>query len=418
MDLFCRKEKVKGRHLIFAWGLYDLANQVFALNIVSLYFVRWVIIDKQFPELFYGLAFSFSLLIVACLAPFLGAISDLTHKHRFFLGLFTMLSVMFTISLGLTESVFLALVFFAIANFGCQIAVVFYNALLINIAPRDKIGFVSGLGRMLGYCGAMLSLLVVYPIVQEGGRHAAFIPSGVLFFIFALPCMLFVKDKKSTGEQSCLTVFSFFKKNNFKLFFKQFIKNSIELVKYSNLSNFLKASFFCLCVVNIIIVFMSVYLTRVFGLTESQIVKFMLFSIFFAIAGSLFSGYLSDYIGYKRCLIIIFFLWGICLLSGALVRNTLFYWFIGPMVGISLGSTWVVSRALIVHIVPSDKIGQVFGLFSLVSLVSAAVGVILWSGLLWFLSPLGELGYRLALLCLFLFLLPGFIYLRRIEDVR
>ncbi|MDO9573054.1 MAG: hypothetical protein Q7J37_04150 [Candidatus Omnitrophota bacterium] len=35
------KEKIKKPALVLAWGLYDLANQFFALNIVSLYFVRW-----------------------------------------------------------------------------------------------------------------------------------------------------------------------------------------------------------------------------------------------------------------------------------------------------------------------------------------------------------------------------------------
>ena len=107
------KKRIKNNFLIFSWGLYDLANQVFALNIVSLYFVRWVIIDKQIPELFYGLSFGLSSIMVACLAPFLGAISDLANKHRLFLTIFTLISIAFTIGLGLIEGVIFCLVFFA-----------------------------------------------------------------------------------------------------------------------------------------------------------------------------------------------------------------------------------------------------------------------------------------------------------------
>ena len=180
------------------------------------------------------------------------------------------------------------------------------------------------------------------------------------------------------------------------------------------MSNFLKASFFYLCVVNIIMLFMSVYVSRVYGLSEREVTGLFLFSILFAIAGSFFSGYISDRIGYKRTLIAVLILWGICLFSGALITNPLFYWFIGPLVGVTLSSTWVVSRALAIHIVPAEKIGQVFGLFILTSHFSAIIGALLWGGLLWFLSPLGELGYRIALLSLLLLLLPGFIYLRRI----
>jgi UMF1 family MFS transporter len=412
MNLTLWKNTIKEKSLIFAWGLYDFANQVFALNIVSLYFVRWIIIDKQTPELFYGICLGCSLILVAFLAPLLGSISDSMHRRRFFLVLFTLLSIVFTISLGLTGSVLWALIFFAIANFGCQIAIIFYNALLINIAPANKVGLVSGVGRMLGYCGAVLGLLIVHPLVQESGRQAAFIPSGLIFLIFALPCMLFIKDEKSNRT---LSILAFLKKQRLKLFFKQFLKQTLDLVKSANLSNFLKATFFCLCVVNTIIVFMSVYVTQVFALSESQIFRLILFSTVFAILGSISSGYISDRIGHQRSLIIVFLLWGICLLAGAIIRNPLFYWFIGPMVGVALGSTWVVSRALVIHIVSADKIGEVFGLFFLISLISTAVGVFFWSGLLWFLSRLGTLGYRFTLASLFFFLLPGFIYARRIK---
>lgn len=411
MNLFFKKGKTRKRFLIFIWGLYDFANQFFALNIVSLYFVRWVTIEKQTPELFYSISFGISMFLVAILGPFLGTVSDLMRRHRLFLILFTLLSIFFTLSLGFTESVFLGLVFFVVANFGCQAAIIFYNALLVNIAPQDKIGLVSGIGKMLGYCGAVLGLCVIRPLVLRGGCHAAFIPTGLLFFIFALPCLLFVRDRES-GQN--LSLSALLRKNSVLVTFKQLYRDTFSLVRFTDLSNFLKATFFCLCVVNIIILFMSVYATKVFGLGEAQIINLVLFSALFAIVGSLSSGYISDRIGCKRSLVIIFFLWGICLLSGALARNTFVYWFIGPLVGVALGSTWVVFRALAIKIVPTQNIGQAFGLFSFVGYLSAIVGALYWGGMLWFLSPLGALGYRLALLSLFLLLLPGFIYLRRI----
>ena len=149
------KEKVRKSALILAWGLYDLANQFFALNIVSLYFVRWVTIEKGVPEVLYSISFGISTFLVAVSAPILGAISDMTGRRRPFLVCFTLLSVIFTMLLGIHQNVFLGLLFFAIANFGCQGAIVFYNALMVNIAPKDKIGLVSGFGRMLGYSGAI-----------------------------------------------------------------------------------------------------------------------------------------------------------------------------------------------------------------------------------------------------------------------
>ena len=136
------KDKFKKGLLILDWGLYDLANQFFALNVVSLYFVRWLTLEKGMPEILYSLSFGISTFLVAISAPILGAISDLTQRRRPFLVYLTILSVIFTIALGWGKSIFIGLLFFIIANFGCHAAIVFYNALMVNVAPSDKIGLV------------------------------------------------------------------------------------------------------------------------------------------------------------------------------------------------------------------------------------------------------------------------------------
>lgn len=59
------KEKIKNFFLIFAWGLYDLANQFFALNIVSLYFVRWLTLEMKAPEILYSITFGISAFFIA-----------------------------------------------------------------------------------------------------------------------------------------------------------------------------------------------------------------------------------------------------------------------------------------------------------------------------------------------------------------
>ncbi|MBM3243452.1 MAG: MFS transporter, partial [Candidatus Omnitrophica bacterium] len=132
------RQRLKSWSSILSWCMYDLANQFFAVNVVSLYFVRWLTIEKNAPEFFYSISFGISIFAVAVLAPFLGAISDESGKRKPFLSWLTLISVIFTILLGVGNSVFLALLFFAIANFGCQLAVVFYNTLLVDIAPKNR----------------------------------------------------------------------------------------------------------------------------------------------------------------------------------------------------------------------------------------------------------------------------------------
>ncbi|MBU1061937.1 MAG: MFS transporter [Candidatus Omnitrophica bacterium] len=397
--------KIKKGLLILSWALYDLSNQFFALNVVSLYFPRWLIIEKKSPEILYSLCFGISLFFVGICAPVLGAISDVSGRRKEFLAFFTLLSIIFTVSLGLATNIFWALVFFAIANFGCQGAVVFYNALMTDVAPKHRIGFVSGLGRMFGYSGAILALYTIKPAIL--GYQKAFIFTGMLFLIFSLPCIVFVKEKSPKYRTG---IFYFLEREKLLEAFRRLRTTIFDISKLAELKDFLKASFFGLCAVNAIILFMSIYAGKVFGLKEGQIVNLIAFSTIFAIVGSIFSGFISDIIGYRKSLIGIFFLWGICFLGGGLLKPP-FHWLIGALAGISLSSTWVVSRAMVIKIVPEDKIGEAFGLFNLVAYISGIVGSMFYGTIILFFSHLGEIGYRLALLSLTLFIAIGMSFL-------
>lgn len=406
-------ENLKKSFLILSWALYDLANQFFALNVVSLYFVRWVTIERQAPEILYSIAFGISTFLVAVCAPVLGAISDITLRRRPFLIYLTFLSVVFTMVLGVSRNIFLGLAFFIIANFGCQTAIVFYNALMVNIAPAKRVGLVSGFGKMMGYSGAVLALYLIKPIVIKSGYQATFLPTGILFLIFSLPCMIFIKDRPPLKK---IDLFSFLKRERVGEVFRTLRMTLFDTHKFPGLLDFLKAAFFGLCAVNAVVLFMSVYATRAFGLDEIKVINLITFSTFFALLGSLFSGLISDYLGQKRSMAGVFILWGICFWLGAFIRDARWYWLIGGLAGAALGSTWVVSRAMAISIVPQERMGEIFGLFNLVGYLSAIVGALFWGGMVLFLSRLGELGYRITLFSLILFVLLGFIFLLRIPE--
>ena len=404
-------KKAKRNFLILSWALYDLANQFFALNVISLYFPRWLTVEKSSPEILYSLSFGISMLFVAFCAPFLGAISDVTAGRKKFLAYFTFLSVIFTIALGFAPNIILALIFFAIANFGCQEAVIFYNALMVNVAPKGRIGFVSGLGRMFGYTGAIIALYLTKPVILEVGYQATFILTGIAFLIFSLPCLIFIKEEPS-GDK--IRLVDFLNRQRLLQVFRRLKETLFGRHKSRQLTKVLKAAFFGLCVVNAITLFMAVYASKVFGLDEAQIINLIAVSTVFAIGASIFSGIISDKIGYRRSLMGVFCLWGVCL-AGAGILNPPFHWLIGALAGVSLGSTWVVFRALVVNLAPRQKIGEAFGLFNMVGYLAGIVGPLFWGLAVLSFSFLGQGGYRLTCLGLILFLAVGMRFLLIME---
>jgi MFS transporter, UMF1 family len=404
-----KKDTAKRSFLIFSWSLYDLANQFFALNVVSFYFARWIILEKDVPEIFYSLSFGISMLLVAALAPFLGTVSDIRGRHKPYLIVFTLLAVIFTLFLGFIDNVFLALALFAVANFGCQEAIMFYNSLLPKISPPEKIGLFSGVGKMFGYLGAILALYLTKPILLEHGYQATFVFTAALFFIFSLPCLIFIREKQ---RRHLPRKTAFVSRKTPRAIIKRIKRALVGSHRLGSLAYFLKAAFFGLCVLNVFILFMATYSTRVFGLSDVEMAHLLMFSTVFAVAGSFFSGLLSDYLGYRRSLIGIFLIWGLCIL-GAAFLDVRFLWFIGALVGTALGSTWVVSRALIINLVPRERIGEAFGLFNLVGYSAAIVGPVFWGLLLLPLAGLGEAGYRISFLSLLVLIGISLFYFMR-----
>ncbi len=397
--------------LIVCWSLYDLANQFFALNIISLYFPRWLTIVKGAPEIFYSVAFGVSMVFVSIGAPVLGTVSDLRSNKRQLLAVTTYLSIVFTILLGFTSNVFVALLFFAVANFGCQIASVFYNALMVYIAPPEKTGIVSGTGRMFAYLGAMVTMYFTKPVMQHFGYEATFVMTGIYFLLFSLPILIFVNEPnaKNIPLKECFSV--------------DMVREAFRSIKVSFQSSrslrdfrtFLKFVFWGSCAMNTMILFMSILLAKLFMLDEGKTTDLLIFSSIFAVIGSMLSGWAGDKLGYKKSLIGVFAAWfGVFLV--AMLAKPGQEKIIGVLAGIALGATFALTRAWVVHLVPEGKIGEVFGLFNLAGYLSSVVGPVAFGFILWWFRFLEVDKYRIALISLLVFVAIAFYYLLQIPE--
>ncbi|MBN2096880.1 MAG: MFS transporter [Candidatus Omnitrophica bacterium] len=394
----------------FSWALYDLANSIFSMNIISLYFVLWLTIDKKCPELYYSLTLGGSLFLAAIFVPILGEISDRLKKRIPFLFGFTLGCVIFTACLGLIKGVGLALFLFFLANFCYQTCGVIYNSLLVQVSTPQTLGRTSGLGVSLGYLGSILGLFLVKPFLDLSTRQATFIPSAILFFIFALPAFIFIKDPPHPHPARM--------EIDIKNTCSRLFKGLSAIRQDRSLFKFLTAGFFSLNAVNTVIIFMSVYLKRVIYATDTEIIYFMSVSILFAIAGSFLFGYLTDRLGSRDSLNLAIKLWCLSIFLAIIAISKWMFWLIGPLVGICLGATWVSIRTMLIELVPKEKIGRMFGLFGLVARCSAILGPIFWGIIVWTFSDLGNLKYRLALFLVFLFMLTGYILFQKVADPR
>jgi len=420
---------MKSKLAVWSWALYDLANTIFFINVITLYFALWVTVDMGGRDIYYSIAMACSMLIIALSQPVLGAVSDRRAKRKPFLIGFTLLCVVFTALLGFTKNLWAGLFFFALANIGYQTGIVFYDMLLPEISTKEELGKVSGLGVALGYAGTFIGLLLVRPFVLQAGRQAAFVPTALFFLLFSIPCFIFVKDivhskpGVNLNDARCTAcppillggTHDVTGRTGLHEAFVSLRETFRNRHKYPGLFRFMIAHFLYLNAINTTMMFVSVYGNKVMGFTDSELNSFFLFATAFASAGSAISGFLTDKFGAKKTLMGTITLWCLTFVLVAFAFSKWMFWIIGPLSGITLGSTWVASRAFIARIAPAEKRGEFFGFFGL-SGRAAMVGPVVWGAVALLLEPLGLLRYRIAVIFLLAFSVAGLILLRKVPD--
>jgi UMF1 family MFS transporter len=377
-----------------SWALYDFADTIFSMNIITMYFAQWIIVDSGKEDIYYSGSYALSMFLVAITMPVLGAISDAKGKRKPFLLTLTSGCIFATILIGLISNnvvdtntkILLALAFFVVANFCYQGGLVFYNALLPEVSTKDNIGKVSGLGVSLGYVGAVVGLLLVKPFVQgslfgikipltnNGGREKAFIPTALFFLLFSLPLFFWVKEKLSERLDP--------EKVKIRLAFQRLWEGISHTQKYPGVLRFLIANFFLAEAIATVTIFMAVYAQLVMGFPDSVKIWFFILSTTSAVIGSFICGYVTDFIGPKKTLLFVIIGWVLSLSVVMVIADKTVFWIMGSLIGIFLGSTWTASRPLLTSLAPKEVLGQFFGLYSLSGKAAAILGPIIWGAVI------------------------------------
>ncbi len=395
------------RIALFAWALYDFANTTFSLNVVSRYLPLLVVEDLHGRDLDVSIAYSASMIAVAAAAPLLGAVSDSSGRRIPYLALTTALSVAATALMAVGGPLVVVLVLFAVANFFYQIALVVYDALLANVSDESTRGFASGLGIGLGYGGTILSLYSVAPIAERWGKPAAFPATAVLFAVFALPCLLLVRDdahgplwRRGLAGETVARVRATFRR----------------LGTIPGLGRFLVAHFLYTDAINTVVLFMAVYATKVGGFTSVEVTHLLAISTLFAIVGAFAEGALIDRVGAKRALYAALALWTVALGLALIANRGVLFYVVGGCTGAALGAVWSADRVLMFRLSPPAQLGELYGVYGMVGRFAAITGPLIWGIVVYVLEDRGAVAYRAAVGSLLVMLLAGAWVVRLVPE--
>lgn len=412
---------------VASWVIYDLANTIFTMGVVSLFFSLYVAreVGAERADRVYGLITALSMGIIFFISPLLGAMTDRARRRMPFLIWSTIVCCLCTAFIARGPYAVSA-VLFVIANAAYQAGLQYYDAMLPEVTTEENRGRISGIGVGVGYMGSYLAIGIGL-IFGTADFARLFTIIAVAFLLLALPCFFFVHERGNPNPRSIFGL-TMIRESSRETW--QALRASD---RYPGLLRFLVGRVFYTDAINTVISYMSLYvvnvviatgLTRQQGEVTAQIV--LLSAVTFAVVGGFVWGWMVDRFGPKRTLSIVLWLWMVEFLLAAAVGFFVWpvFWLyvVAVLGGIGLGGVWSADRPYMLRLTPPHRIGEFYGLYGMVNRFSAVSGPILWSATTYVVverlkySPLT--GQAAAILTLLAMVVVSYRILRPVSDER
>ncbi|QKY68493.1 MFS transporter [Lentibacillus sp. CBA3610] len=400
-----------------SWMLYDFGNSAFATTIMAAvlpvfyYDVAAVGLDESLAESYWGYSQSIAVLIVAILAPILGAISDFSAAKKKFLRFFAYMGIIASVLLafvGEGDYLFASLLLI-IGNIGFSGANVFYDAFLPEIAKNeDEMDKLSSGGFAYGYIGGGVLLAINILMITNyswfgipdvtTASQLSFASVGVWWFIFSIPLFKNIQEEKKTMVKR--------DKPYVAIGFSRVVNTFKEIKQFKYLLIFLIAFWLYNDGISTIIRMATIY-GRGIGIDSNSLIIALLVTQFVGIPFTFFFGWLATKITAKRALYITLYIYLGVVILGYFMATALHFYLLAICVGMVQGGAQSLSRSIYGRMVPVNKKAEFFGFYGISSKFAAVFGPFLF-------GIVGQLtgSSRLGIISLLVFFIAGIILLR------
>ncbi|HEX9886270.1 MAG TPA: MFS transporter [Longimicrobiales bacterium] len=395
---------------VAAWATYDFAGSIYsaviATAVFSVYFGNEIVgAEGGRGDQVWGWVGSLSVAIVALTSPLLGSIADRAGIRKKLLLAYTVTGVLcvalFT-TLG-PGMVLYGFILAALANVAFEGALVFYNAYLPEIAPRERQGRVSGLGFGLGYAGSAAGLLMAIPLARAGRLDLLWLVVAAWWLLFSLPAFLVLPEAKGMGEsvgQAALRGITDFR------------RLVGEVLAERELRRFLLAFFFYIDGVLTVIWFASRFANQTLQFTQADVIILFLVVQLSALLGAFALAKPTDVLGPKKVITAVLVLWIAVALSAFFVQSKGVFFVVAVVAGTGLGSIQAASRSFMSALIPAGKEAEMFGFYAFCGKSSSILGPIVFGTV----ARATGGNQRPAILAIALFFIVGGLLLQRVRD--
>jgi len=377
----------KNRKAIWGWAFYDWANSAFATTVMAGFFP---IFFKQFwshgadvnvSTAQLGFGNSIASLIVALLAPILGAIADKGSAKKKFLIFFAYLGVLMTAALFMVQKGQWAWAIFvyAMGIIGFSGANVFYDALLPGIVGEEKIDYISGLGYAMGYLGGGLLFLInvlMTLIPQKFGLpdsaaaiRLSFLLVAIWWGLFTLFTIFWVPEEKSAlTDKGC--------ESTVPAGIRQFGGTFKKIRHLKVVLLFLLAYWFYIDGVDTIIR-MAVDYGLSLGFESTDLIVALLIVQFIGFPAALVFGKLGERWSVRKSIYLAIAIYLGVTLWGSMITRKMEFYIMAMAIGLVQGGIQALSRSYYSRLIPKNKAAEYYGFYNMLGKFAAILGPVL-----------------------------------------
>jgi UMF1 family MFS transporter len=407
---------------VLAWAMYDWANSVFSVTVISAFFPLFLKqywsagVDATTSTFQLGVANAAGGVVVALLSPMLGAISDQGGTRKRFLALFTALAIAMTAGLPFVArgDWLIAIVLYAMAGVGFSGATAFYDALIVDVAPKQRLHQVSALGFALGYLGggvlfAVNVAMTLWP-AKFGLASAAeavrwsFVMVAVWWALFSIPLFLFVREAPAQSAGAGWSVA--------QAGLRQLAATLREARQWRDVIVFLVASWLYLDGVGTI-ARMAVDYGLALGLGERDLILALLITQFIGFPAAIAFGRLGARFGARPMILLGLSAYVLAAVWSYFMRFAWEFYVLAGLVGLVQGGVQLLSRSFFARIIPPAQSAEFFGFYNMVGRVATVVGPLLVG-----FTALATGSSRASILVIVVLFVAGGVLLLFIDEAR
>jgi UMF1 family MFS transporter len=403
-----------GRRDLRAWAMYDWANSAFQTTIIAaifpIYFQKVAAADLPAPVATarFAWATTISIIVVAVVAPVLGAIADYAAVKKRLLAIFLAIGAaatgaMYFIGRGDWQ---LALVLFVIGNVGVAGSIVFYESMLPHLVGEDELDRVSSAGYAMGYIGGGVLLAINVLMMSKPGLfglpsrevavRASLASVAVWWVVFSIPLFRDVPEPQRRLEPDETPA-----GNPLTTAARRLVETFFELRRYRQAFVFLLAFLLYNDGIQTIIRMATIYGTEI-GIDDNAMIAALLVTQFIGVPFAFLFGMFAGRVGAKAAVFVGLAVYAFITVLGYFMRSATEFFALAILVGMVQGGTQALSRSLFASMIPRHKSSEFFAFFGVFERYAGILGPAIFA---WVVERSGT--SRNAILSVVMFFLLG-----------